>query len=224
MGSIDLALAGRLRERLGLARAVETGTYQGATTRELAGVFPTVITIELSEELHRDAVTGLRDLTNVTPLQGHSADRLSDVADPEAATLFFLDGHWSGGVTAGADDECPVLRELAAIGAGNPEDCIFIDDARLFLAAPPPPHDPEAWPTLLDVINAIRADRPDHHITVLEDQIVAVPQEGKPIIDAHGRALLSPEAARPSLLERLRQAAGLRARKKASRIPPTSKA
>ncbi len=188
--TVDLTLARRLQAELRLERAVETGTYMGDTTRALAGVFSSVVTIERSPELHRKAARRLGDLPRVQALQGHSADRLPEVADAETSTLYFLDGHWSDGVTAGADDECPVLRELEAIGAGHPMDCLVIDDARLFTSAPPPPHDPAAWPTLVEVLDVIRADRPDHHVTLLEDQILAVPPEGRSIVDAHGQSLL----------------------------------
>jgi hypothetical protein len=215
--TVDLTLARRLQTELRLERAVETGTYLGGTTRALAGLFPSVVTIERSEELHREATLRLQDLANVQALQGHSVDRLPEVVDVDAPTLYFLDGHWSDGVTAGADDECPVLRELRAIGAGHPGDCLVIDDARLFMAAPPPPHDPTAWPTLLEVLDAVRTDRPNHHVTILEDQILAVPQEGRGIVDAHGQSLLLREqqsgwreqaqAFREMLGERLRRRA-----------------
>jgi hypothetical protein len=66
----------------------------------------------------------------------------------------------------------------------------LIDDARFFAAPPPPPHDPDAWPTLLEVLDAIRAARPDHHVTILDDQILAVPRAGKAVVDAHGQSLL----------------------------------
>ena len=190
MGTVDLALARRLREQLDLERAIETGTYLGGTARRLGTIFPRVVTIERSAELHAQAAAALQDLPIVEVVHGHSADRLLELADPELPTLYFLDGHWSAGMTAGADDECPVLREVAAIGSGNPNDCLVIDDARLFAAPPPPPHDPEAWPTLVEVLDAIRAARPDHHITVLDDQILAVPRAGKAVVDAHGQSLL----------------------------------
>jgi hypothetical protein len=187
MGSVDPTFATDLRNRLGLRRAVETGTFRGITARKLAGVFPEVVTIELSEELHASAEARLRDMPQVRALQGHSAAVLSDVATDEVPSLYFLDGHWSGGGTEGVDDECPVLEELSAIGAGHPHDCLIVDDARLFTAAPPPPHDPAQWPTVAELFDAIRTLRPAHVVTVLDDQVIAVPPDGKPALDAHGQ-------------------------------------
>jgi hypothetical protein len=186
MGSVDLTFAADLRDRIGLRRAVETGTFRGITARRLAGVFAEVVTIELSEELHASAAASLRDLPHVRAVQGHSAEILHQEARADTPTLYFLDGHWSGGNTEGAEDECPVLGELQAIGVGHPDDCLIVDDARLFTSAPPPPHDPAQWPTVAELFDAIRALRPDHVVTVLDDQVIAVPAGGKPALDAHG--------------------------------------
>ena len=47
--------------------------------------------------------------------------------------LFWLDGHYSGGVTAKADVETPVISELKAILEHHIKGhIILIDDARLF--------------------------------------------------------------------------------------------
>lgn len=199
MGSVDLTFASELVAAAGLRRAVETGTYRGRTARALAGIFPSVVTIELSPELHRQAVEALRDVSAVQALQGHSAQVLRDVHDPDVPTFYFLDGHWSAGVTAGAGDQCPVLDEIRAIGAGHPDDCLLIDDARLFASAPPPPMDPQAWPTLVEVFDAIREQRPDHRVTVLGDQVIAVPERARVALDAYG---LRVQRAQESLLDR----------------------
>jgi hypothetical protein len=186
MGAIDLRLATELRDELGLKRAIETGTYRGLTARALAPVFGSVVTIELSRSLHERAARALGDLPNVEAIQGDSRQVLAGIARAETATLYFLDGHWSGGVTDGASDECPLLGELATIGSGHPQDCLVIDDARLFTSAPPPPHDPAQWPTIIEVFDAIRSERPGHAVTLIDDQVLAVPQRAKPVIDAYG--------------------------------------
>jgi len=200
MGSVELQFASDLSAALGLRRAVETGTYRGDTARVLAQAFPSVITIELSPELHGAAVTALADEPRIRPLQGHSANVLRDVNEPTTPTLYYLDGHWSGGPTAGAEDECPVLAELAAIEAGHPDDCVLIDDARLFTSAPPPPHNREMWPTLIEVFDALRARWPEHIVTVLADQVVAVPPRARDALDAYGLRV-APRP--PSLVRRI---------------------
>lgn len=81
--------------------AIETGTCRGNGTRALARAFPRVITIELSESLHREsrARLGAEGLHNIEFLLGNSATLLPEVLAslPESeAVFFFLDAHWSG--------------------------------------------------------------------------------------------------------------------------------
>jgi hypothetical protein len=168
-------LARALRDRLGLVRAIETGTYRGRGTRLLAEVFRSVVTIEVSPTLARAAAASLGKLPHVRVEQGSSRDVLPLLVDAAQPTLYWLDGHWSGGATGGADDECPVLAEIDAIAKGHADDCILIDDARLFLAPPPPPHHADQWPTYREIEDAVRATRPDHHVIVAHDVVVAVP-------------------------------------------------
>jgi hypothetical protein len=185
MGTVDKRLAADLRDRLKLRRAVETGTFRGLTARSLASLFEGVITIELSGPLHERATTLLRDLPEVETVHGDSAEVLGAIASAGIPTFYFLDGHWSGGPTEGVENQCPLLAEIAAIGPGCPDDCMVIDDARLFTAAPPPPHNTAQWPALVEVFDAIRSQRPDHVVTLLADQIIAVPQRAQPAIDTY---------------------------------------
>lgn len=204
MGSLPPDLAADLRDRLGLTRAIETGTFLGGGTRLLAGLFPSVVTIELAEPLAARARSELADLPGVTVRQGNSRTILSELVDPAQPTLYWLDGHWSGGETAGSDDECPVMDEVAAVAAGSAADCILIDDARLFAASPPPPHDPAAWPTLVELFDALRSARPGHHVTVLRDLVIAVPGEARDLVDRFGRDEPEAEPApQGSMLDRL---------------------
>ena len=204
MGGVPLDLAGRLRDRLGLTRAVETGTYTGLGARRLATAFDAVTTVELSEELHAKARDSLADDRRITARQGHSAQILPELVGAcDTPTLWFLDGHWSGGPTAGEQDECPVMGELEALRGGHPDDVIFIDDARLFAAPPSPPHDPAQWPTLVELFDRIRELRPGSHVTILADVVIAVPARAKDLVDAFGQEAAADAVAGPSLAGRV---------------------
>lgn len=179
IGSLPYQLVIDLRDRLGLTRAVETGTFHGGGARVLAGLFPEVITIELSDRYFEAALVELAALPNVAVRHGSSPTFLGEL-DPEP-TLYWLDAHWSGLDTAGVDNPCPVLDELAAIPP-HPADCLLIDDARLFATTA----EPERWPTLVNVLDALRDARPALHVTVIHDLIIGVPKEAKDLIDDFG--------------------------------------
>lgn len=137
MWSLDLDRLGPLPSGL----AIETGTARGNGARALAKRFRRVITIELSEELHRAARERLRELSHVECLHGNSAQVLSSLLPTlpvGEAPFFFLDAHWSGDRTVrwredgwqgyGLDtahlgesarpsgpEQCPLAEELTAI-------------------------------------------------------------------------------------------------------------
>jgi hypothetical protein len=184
MGVLPQAFAADLRSRFQLTRAIETGTYRGDGTRRLAEVFPHVVTIEVQPDLARAAAKALGDLPQVEVRAGSSRDVLPELVDASQPTLYWLDGHWSGGDTGGVDDECPVLAELAAIAGGHPDDCILIDDARLFLAPPPPPHRAEQWPTYREIEDALAETRAGITVVVAHDIVVAVPAAADDLVAA----------------------------------------
>ena len=120
MGGVPSGLVVELRNELGLVRAVETGTYRGGTTRGLAAMFPAVVTVELSPEIHAAAVRALSAVPEITALQGDSRQKLGALADPHCPTLWFLDGHWSGGPTAPQVAEVPRARGNRRARRGSP--------------------------------------------------------------------------------------------------------
>jgi hypothetical protein len=191
VGCFPVQLARSLRDRLSLDRAIETGTYKGDGLRELASLFPEAISIEISKPLAAAARGSLARVSNAKVIDGNSREELPRLVDPAHPTLYWLDGHYSGFSTGGQEDECPVLGELVATAAGHPDDCILIDDARLFLATPPAPHDPAMWPTFAQIFETLRADRPTHYITMLHDIVIAIPEVAKPDADAFARARVS---------------------------------
>ncbi|OLE96985.1 MAG: hypothetical protein AUG75_13605 [Cyanobacteria bacterium 13_1_20CM_4_61_6] len=188
-GAVSPHLASGLKQELGLVRAVETGTYRGWSARRLARVFPRVVTIELSPQLHQTAMKTLRDLPNVECRLGRSVDHLSELAHERVPTLYWLDAHWSPlfEASAGEADQCPVLDELKAIGPGDAADCFLIDDARVFCASPRPPYDPEHWPTLAEIFDTIRELHPGHYLTVVSDIVIGVPAGAKHVVDEFSR-------------------------------------
>jgi hypothetical protein len=187
IGVLPFELMVALQRAVGIPRAVETGTADGHGTALLAEAFDLVTTIELSDRQYRLAATRLAATSGVTSLHGNSRELLPQLVRADAPTLYWLDGHWMG-VDVGAEGhpQCPLLDELEALRGGHPDDCILIDDARFFIASPPPPFDSEQWPTLIQVMDRLREIRPESHVTVAHDMVIAVPQSAKPVVDAYG--------------------------------------
>jgi hypothetical protein len=122
------------------APVIETGTYQGDSARYFARQGFPVHTIEVSSELGAMAFPGLRAL-GVNCHQGDSATMLPEIMDKLTAqgvrgVNFWLDGHWSDGVTSTAPThETPITQELDAVTerlSRFDRLCVAVDDLRCF--------------------------------------------------------------------------------------------
>jgi hypothetical protein len=167
-----------LKRLAGATRFVETGTLTGATTMWASEHFAAVYTIELSKLFYDQYSSGLRLLENVNPYLGDSRDVLPAILSKIGSekTVFWLDGHWSAGETAGEEDECPLLGELELISKRE-GDIILIDDAKFFLCAPVRPHDPDKWPTISEIVKLLDTPKHRRYIQVVDDVIFAVPYD-----------------------------------------------
>jgi hypothetical protein len=178
--SLDPALLDCLRGALQLDVFVETGTFEGATAELAAASFPEVHTVELSDEYYRKAKERLSSYTSVHVYRGDSVAVLKQL-QPRLASrgvLYWLDAHWcDASDTAGAESQCPLLEELAAIGEINANSVILIDDARLFLCPPPGTHRPEQWPSLDALVRRLLGLGLAHELVVLNDVICLYPRK-----------------------------------------------
>lgn len=114
---------------------VETGTYLGVMVDAARRDYPLIISIELDTAFARRAGRLFRHAPNVHIIQGESGRVLAALAPrlPER-TVYWLDAHWSGGDTARADLDTPIITEVTSIfkQARNPA-ALLIDDAHLFV-------------------------------------------------------------------------------------------
>ena len=171
-------MGGTLNEELsreaatsGIRRAVETGTYYGDSAIKLSRIFERVETIELSRRLALRSWLRLLRYRNVHLRLGDSSKLLKPSSEP---TLYWLDSHWSGGNTAGADRPCPLLPEIQATSPGTFGDWYLIDDARLFTGRLDPGLDPVQWPTIDQIRELIAVVRPGYEVSVRKDLDVIV--------------------------------------------------
>ena len=117
-----------------VSQFIETGTYLGDTLAFIAKTGIPCTSIELSQQLYEAACTNFKDYINVQLIQGDSGEKLPALLEKiSTPVLFWLDGHFSAGITAKSGVHTPVSDELAAILAHAVADhVILIDDARCF--------------------------------------------------------------------------------------------
>ena len=112
---------------------VETGTYKGDMIFAQLNNFEQLYSIELSNEYYNNAKIRFKDHPKVSLILGDSGIELPKLVQKlNDKTLFWLDGHYCGGVTAQSEVECPIYAELECIFKSNLNHVILIDDARMF--------------------------------------------------------------------------------------------
>ena len=112
---------------------VETGTFLGDTVFALRNDFDRIISIELDPRLAAAATSRFADNKHIRVIHGDSGHAVRAVLGTlQEPALFWLDAHWSGGVTARAQSETPLVQELELIAQHSVVDhVVLIDDAQL---------------------------------------------------------------------------------------------
>lgn len=159
----------------GLDVLVETGTFLGDTIWEQRNNFKKIFSIELSSDLYKLAKKRFKGFNHIRLLQGDSSVRLEEVmADLNSPALFWLDGHYSGGITAKGTKECPIFEELRHIFSCSFRHTILIDDARLFVGR-------DDYPTIIELNSFVAAEsgyqfRVENDIIVLSHSLPKLPK------------------------------------------------
>jgi hypothetical protein len=115
---------------------VETGTFMGDTAALLAIKAKEVYTIEPDKTLFEKAKTRFQNNQRIHVIHGLSEHVLpSLLANLNGTVNFWLDGHYSGGITHQGPTDCPVREELKSIEKNLPRYesvSVLIDDIRCF--------------------------------------------------------------------------------------------
>lgn len=179
----------QLQDQYELKDFVETGTYYGNTAAWASSYFDNVVTIEYSQQIYKEAVAKHGKIPNITFILGDSRTQLKTIVPRLThAAVFWLDSHWSGGKTYGKNDECPLIEELSTINDSKCAHFIFIDDARMFTSPPPKPHRIEQWPSIDEVILALKSNHKCYTV-IVQDVIIAVPEYAKETVASYCQAI-----------------------------------
>lgn len=112
---------------------IETGTYKGDMVYAMKNNFKKIYSIELGVDLWKQACKRFKNQKHITILQGDSGKVLVElVSQINERALFWLDGHYSSGITSRGEKECPVFEELGSILNTQFNHVLLIDDARCF--------------------------------------------------------------------------------------------
>jgi hypothetical protein len=86
----------------------------------------------------------------------------------QSEALFWLDGHYSGGLTAKGEKECPVYEELNSIFASPFQHFIFMDNARLFVGN-------NDYPTIAEMKDFVKLQKTSYYFSIENDCIRLLP-------------------------------------------------
>ncbi len=115
---------------------IETGTYLGQTTQVLSKNGLKVYSIEPEPTLFANAYNYFKKFNNVEILNGTSEQIFPNLLPKINGDVnFWLDGHYSAGITFKGTQDTPVLEELKHITDNLnhfKKVCILIDDIRCF--------------------------------------------------------------------------------------------
>nr|WP_294943159.1 hypothetical protein [uncultured Mucilaginibacter sp.] len=156
------------KKKYGYSIFIETGTYLGEMVEAQLDNFDNIYSIELGEKLYADAKQKFGNNSHVNIVQGDSAEVLKDIMPAvNKPAIFWLDGHYSAGVTAMGSKFCPIIEELSAIfNSKKLNHLILIDDARLFVGQ-------DDYPTIKELSDMVLLERPLAKVNV-EDDIISI--------------------------------------------------
>jgi hypothetical protein len=154
----------------GINNFIETGTFQGDMIEAQRENYKKLISVELGDKLYQAAQRRFEKYDHIHLLHGDSGLKLSEaIRLVEGPALYWLDAHYSRGVTARGEKETPILKELSVIAARRQVgDVILIDDARNFGMR-------MGYPRLATVREFVARTWPDYSFQIETDVICIVP-------------------------------------------------
>lgn len=147
---------------------IETGTFKGDMIFAVRKSFQHIYSIELGTDLYQRAKERFARFPHIKIVHGDSSVVLGQILDTlDRPALFWLDGHYSEGITARGDVETPIRRELELIFAHPIKDhVILIDDAREFTGE-------RDYPTIGELQSLVSNQQPGWSF-VVEDDVIRI--------------------------------------------------
>ncbi len=147
----------------------ETGTYLGNTVFGVKDAFDEVYSVELSRDLAALARERFSGDRHVHIINSDSAAALGDfLRRLDRPAIFWLDAHYSAGITAKGKVQTPVRDELRAILSHSVKrHCILIDDVKDF-------NGNNDYPTVAEVLQMVREYGHDAYEVRVEGEVFRI--------------------------------------------------
>jgi hypothetical protein len=138
----------------------------------MKSIFDQLYSIELSTELYKKAKKRFKAEQHIELICGDSGLELMNIMNKiDQPALFWLDGHYSAGVTAKGEKDTPIYEELNQILSSKDKGhVIIIDDARCFGTDP-------NYPSIKELIDFIKSIRINLDIVIQDDCILITPSQ-----------------------------------------------
>jgi hypothetical protein len=163
-------LAAKIGLDAGATSFVETGTYVGMSLYKISGLFEELWSVEADPFLHSaaEALFKYRNVENIHLSCGDSRVFLEELPDRAFESgIFFLDAHYSTGITSRRFGSCPVIDELETIFRRASRAVVVVDDLRTMRGR-------GGYPDIPTLLNSIPAN---FKVEIMLDQLVARPIE-----------------------------------------------
>lgn len=150
---------------------VETGTYLGVMINANKNYFKEIFTIELNKKLYERAKRKFAKFKHIKVIQGDSTKILPDILrEIKSPALFWLDAHYSGGITAKGKTKTPIVSELKHIlNSQSLNHFILIDDALDF-------NEENDYPTINELKNFILKRNKNYKVSIANNIIYILPK------------------------------------------------
>jgi hypothetical protein len=144
---------------------IETGTFRGDMVNAQKNNFAKIYSIELNQSLAEKASERFKKYSHIEIYQGNSTDVLPKILEKvkNSNCLFWLDAHYSAGITSRSEKDSPIMDELEIIFATLKQNVVLlIDDARNFVGE-------NGYPTMEELKNYIEAKKLNYVFECKED-------------------------------------------------------
>lgn len=157
--------------RFSITTFVETGTYLGDMIDATIDDFKEIFSIEIDEKLYKKAKDKFCNSKHVHIYLGDSSKILMNLIQKiDNQCIFWLDGHYSEGITGKGSLDTPIIDEIDAISKHHLSNHILlIDDARCFSGS-------GDYPDMDIFLKRLKKSMPNHNIFVKNDIIRAIPK------------------------------------------------